>query len=866
MRTVSTRKRLVILTACSVASGMVFSTRVWAQAAPAPVISPAPAAGTANPATPQAQTQSIQAIKVFYKKLLLKEKNVANAISVITPDQIKAVEHTGSIQSVLAQTPSVNEYQSGVGQKLPVITVRGVRASQLADTLDGVPINDLLYGGAGGFLTNNNGAPVTLGQINSSTIYPGIAPPDRAGFATVGGTIAYTTKIPSKERSAKIFGSYGSFDTYNYGFEINTGKLSKSPDAPRFLLRYNQGYSAGYQAGTNNQYEDLMASAIKPYDYGLSRLTATVIYNRDRGYDTNAPIPVPLMANNFYFNFPKSITYLRQNDKYLTAILGDRTYVNSHLILSAHVFFLRNSDVFTSHLNPNYVTFNPAFPYQTTFQVPYLAYLNIGPGQFFGNTIPNIFSYNPIATFGSYTAGEDSEKNFSINKTVGFTPRANIFLPHNVITIGGLFAKETSGGPGNASFIYGADPMPQILGYNSFGYPAGGLQRTVMSVYLQDKIDLLNDKLHIQPGITIQGVYSSNKVAFTTAGNSGTTLPGYKLKNFGRVAEPYIGVSYDLPHHMVAYASYGKGARFAPVGDYVNTTVGTIGTTKAPNPEIVHSYEAGLRYDTNKLYLNADIYYQKITSSFSFLVNYQTGQNVYDNIGSQQFRGEEASVKYNVNNHISVFGNFSHNQSTYLNSFFAQDTPFEGQYGFVFKGDPLAGAPNFFGNFGISYKDGPFDGRLSGHYTGQQFITADIPAAIAGVTSPAIDPQSTAIAPAGFPNVPLALATVPYYPSPQLNLAEKLSGYPPVQYFKLPGYLLMNLYLSYKYKVHFHDVKYIKISLNAQNLLGLKYYQHYFLAPAQIPTGGGGYATTPQYASAYQGPPRSITVGVSAKF
>ncbi len=841
---------------------MVFSTRVWAQTTPA--VGATATAGT-TAATPAQNTQSIQAIKVFYKKLLLKEKNVANAISVITPDQIKAVEHTGSIQSVLAQTPSVNEYQSGVGQKLPVLTVRGVRASQLADTLDGVPINDLLYGGAGGFLSNNNGAPVTLGQISGSTIYPGIAPPDRAGFATVGGTIAYTTKLPSKHRYAKIFGSYGSFDTYNYGFELNTGKLSKSPDAPRFMLRYNQGYSAGYQTGTSNQYEDLMASAIKPYDYGLSRITATVLYNRDRGYDTNAPLPVPLINQNFYYNFPRSLTYLRQNDKYLTAILGDRTYVNSHLILSAHAFFLRNSDVFTSYLAPNAVLFNPAFPYQTTFQVPYLAYGNIGPGQFFGTT-PGIFTYNPLATFGSYPAGENAEKNYSISKTVGFAPKANIFLPHNVITIGGLFAKETQ--KGATSFIYGADPMPQILGYNSFGYPAGGYQRTIMSVFVQDKIDLFHDRLHIQPGVTIQGVYSSNKVAFTTAGGGGAILPGYKLKNFGKIAEPYLGISYDLPDHLIAYASYGKGARFAPVGDYVNTTVGTIGTTKAPNPEIVHSYEAGLRYDTNKLYLNADIYYQKITSSFSFLVNYQTGQNVYNNIGAQQFRGEEASMKYRVTPHISVFGNFSHNQSTYLNSFFAQDTPFEGQYGFVFKGDPLAGAPNYFGNFGISYKKGPFDARLSGHYTGQQFITFDLSPALSNVTTPAIDPQSTAIGPVGFPNVPLGLATVPYYPTPQASLAQELVGLGPVHYFKLPGYLLMNVYLSYKYRVHFHDVKYVKLSLNVQNMLGLHYYQHYYLSYAQIPTGNPNspYQVTSPYASAYQGPPRSITFGVSAKF
>jgi len=59
---------------------MVFSTRVWAQSAPAPVIVPATGAGPiipGGPATPEAQAVHIEKIKKFYHELLLKEKNVA---------------------------------------------------------------------------------------------------------------------------------------------------------------------------------------------------------------------------------------------------------------------------------------------------------------------------------------------------------------------------------------------------------------------------------------------------------------------------------------------------------------------------------------------------------------------------------------------------------------------------------------------------------------------------------------------------------------------------------------------------------------------------------------------------------------------
>jgi hypothetical protein len=49
-------------------------------------------------------------------------------------------------------------------------------------------------------------------------------------------------------------------------------------------------------------------------------------------------------------------------------------------------------------------------------------------------------------------------------------------------------------------------------------------------------------------------------------------------------------------------------------------------------------------------------------------------------------------------------------------------------------------------------------------------------------------------------------------------------------------------------------------------LLGLDYYQHLFYGAAEIPTGGGNYLNTPQYVSAYTGPPRSVEVGATIRF
>ncbi len=917
----SGRSRLFILTACSVASGVVFSARVWAQSAPAPVIVPATGAAPILPtgaATPDAQAIHIAKIKKLYRELLLKEKNISAAVSHISRKQIEATgTEQGSIQSLLKQTPSVNEYQQNLGQGVPVLTVRGVRNSQLAQTLNGtIPLQDLANGGSGAFLSNNLGSPITLGQLDNTTIYPGVAPPDKQGFATIGGTIAYVSKKPTSKPYAKLFGGFGSFDSSNAGFEINTGNIGTAIDAPKALLRYNQSYTAGYPDGNSIRSGDMLFDVVKPYDEGLSHVSATVIFNRADGYIATSPVPVPLINSNSYsFNFPHSLTFTRQNNKYLTAIISDQTFINPHLIISGKLFYLRQPSEFTSYVNQKAI-YNPAnpgvypstypyggsFPYQINFQVPFFP-----NGPFFGPQIPIVQqnsgaalgtggpfpyptgyfppynTYNPqtqgvtlvpnqVGGTGVIEQGLNAEQSTGGSQTVGFTPRVNIFLPDNDITIGGILSKET--GIGGNLYYGSTTPIPQIAA-NQVGTPAGGAQRTIYQVYAQDRINILDNKLHNEPGFELTGVYSSS-IAGYSAGQStltpfnqavggGISATGnYKLQNYSSQIDPYLGVSYDLPYHMVAYAAYGKGARFAPVSDYGLGAVGVgnsiASTTKAPKPEVVHAYDVGLRYDTPRLYLNADFFYQKVTSQFSFFTNYATGVSNYANTGASQYRGYEFSGKYRITHDIEVFGNASYNQANYLNEFFASDTPFQGQFGYVFKGEPLADTPNYLGNFGVEYDHGPYTARLSGQYTGQQYITFDL--------APTL-PNQPQIAPPA-PNSALGLATTPFYPTPQGNLAQKIAGLGPIPHFKLPAYLLMNVYLSYTMHLHGYDhLKSLKFSLNVQNLLGLHYYQHYFLAPSEsvsITSPFNGFISNPTYASAFTGPPRSIYLNVTATF
>ncbi len=820
---INLRGRLLAFTACT----MVGMTMDVAVAQAQTVVTPTPAATSVAVPTPvvvpgegtsaDLNAYQIKKVRILYQKLLLREKDVPSAVTNLDSKDIAAQNPTmGSVQTLLKMTPSVQAYSQGPGQSAPTLAIRGVRNDELAETLDGVPINDLMSG-SGDYLSNNVGSAITLNELGGTTVYPGVAPPDAQGFGTVGGTIAYQTKQPTDDRYAELEGGFGSFDTQHAGFTINTGKMGDGVDAPKAIMLYDQSQTAGYVSGTNAQYHDFLFNIQKPYDNGLSKVGLVVIFNQGKGNIQTEPVPVAVINSNKYtYNFPKSLGYYNQAGQFLTTILSDETYINQYLIFNGSAFFLHSTQSVDSYASA--ATTNGTFPYQVNVQAPYSFY---GPIM---DDNPGAFTYNPDI-FGSYQQGEAYEDTNSAANTVGVTPKLSIFLPHNTITIGGLLAKESgdSGSSVSSEYFYGSSNMPETNGYNSFVY-GGGEQRTVYVGYIDDKVDLLNNHLHIEPGLAVNAAYSSNIQQVTDG-----ALNPHKFQNFSKVGEPYLGISYDFPYHLTAYATYGKSSLDAPVQDYSAGTTSIAGIpegTHAPSPEIVNLYEAGLRYDTPRLYLSADYFYQKVNDAFSFYENFLTNTQYYANTGSYLARGVEIAGKFRVTPTISIEGNGSYNNTDYLSNYFAFDTLQEDQFGYAMQGTPISNIPDFLGNIAVDYDNGPISARLSGQYTGREHQTMDI-------LTPS-DPGSA-----------LSGATT----TDMVNMN--------------PANFIVNFLISYKLPVHTAKIDSLTLTLNAQNIANWHYYNYRY--NSELPS-GGYYSVLPEYESGLIGPPRSLELDLVAKF
>ncbi|WP_428395837.1 TonB-dependent receptor [Lichenicoccus sp.] len=870
---------------------------------------------TPNTAPRPATTESIV---VRAQRRLLREKDSPSAVTELGTSQIAQTGVQGSVATLLRAAPSVYVYQQGIGNNEPVLSIRGTRGLETAQTLDDVPMQDLLYGGSGAFLQNIIGGRFSLEQISGVSIYPGVAYPDKNTFGTIGGTIAYASLRPSPKPYIDVTGSIGSFGTYNEGIELNSGAidspLGTGDNALRMILKYSNLQTNGFIDYTPAKYNNVFFALDKPYDGGLSKLQATIIYNTANGLITPEPVPIPyLNQNGLYSNYSPDQEFSREQNDFLTILLRDDTYINDYLNVGLSTFYLNsdsttmnygNPSIFSTPGVPGSVTVGGASPFNQT-PAGFGQQGDYGPGSIYYQ--PPVYTYDGAAAYSPGTGacpasvaaawagvGQASPCGYNAlastihNDTYGIQPRATITLPEyfgvaNTIKVGGLAAKETQPNP---PYWFGGTSTPprtaaNLTIYSSGDAADGGVQRTIYQGYLQDKIDLLHNTLHLTPGGTLEGTSSSyvgGNVFGGTPSASALASPycqagnpckfgSFQQSKWDRDLLPFFNVSYDLDRVLPAakgvslYASYGESALFAPVSDFSPNLLGA-----PPSASIVHMYEGGVKYNVSNLVLSADYFYQKVDRDFGFFT-YQsgplTGDSLYTNDGQREFKGVEAAATWQVNTHWQLFANVSHTLAKYLATTLAFTSVQEEQFGIALRGKPITGIPDWLSTFGVDYNHhdlalagDALNVRFEGQYTGKQQTSYYL----SGYENIGPLPGVTAL-PGSYGYYEALAGQAVYDPNGGIN-----------------PFVIFNLDANYRLPVqHVGPLKTISFDLNVLNLFNNQYFQYYYRQVT--PTACGvfksgpfkgqqisGEGCTPQFADGLPGEPFAITFTATAHF
>lgn len=666
------------------------------------------------------RVETLSKVEIIARELTLTRipMHAAYSESVIGPSAIRFASPMLDVQGLLERTPSINVRTPAANGVRTNITFRAFSSGQFSETFDGVPINDPFNGGTTNSASTRNNIPLTLNDINSVNIYRGINNPAVTSYNSLGGTIAFEPRTPSNTANASVDLGGGSFSTWFEGLTANTGDIG----GVRSMFSINHNSSSGWQANSGNRNTNLYYAGVLPYDGGDGEVYAYAIYNANKGF-TPHTIPLPLIQQYGYnYGWPLDWTNSYNKDHGGTYILGDRMRVNRLLSFNARVY-ARNVDY-------NRVSYgNPAFSQSAT--QPY--YLPNQPATWPFSPYPGQTSYDPLAAFGSYAAGNAYHTYIYSTQQYGFMPHFTLNLPDNLVKFGGDWSHTKLH---SAEYWYGANPMPMVTGYNDAWNEHDG--RTLGSAFVQDTIRLFGGQLHVTPGLKY--IFART----TDFDNIGFYYPiSGTVADSEHYTSPTLGLNWRPLRHVSLYAAWGKTAKFPGIASYYNN-VGQTNAAGQPvvvplhvTPEYVRDIEAGARYEAHGFEGALNVYREDFANTFIQVTDPTTQLTTTYNGGTSRYEGIELDLQDSFSTAFgafSVFGNVSQNKAFFTSDFTvanaAGTAAIAGQS--VVSGQPLAGVPQHLANLGVGWKWKTWRANLSEHYAGSQYVNeynAGVPSA-----------------------------------------------------------------------------------------------------------------------------------------
>ena len=174
------------------------------------------------------------------------QKNAPFAVTNLKKTELNEFSKTGQeLPFLFARTPGIIAWsENGVGTGTSYMRIRGAGDSRINVTLDGVALNspeDQCV-----FWANMNSYGSLLGNVQ---IQRGVGSSTN-GDGAFGGTVALSSASPSLVPSAEITGSYGSFNTLNFGAKASSGLLWN-----HFIIdgAYHETHTDGFIHGTSGR-------------------------------------------------------------------------------------------------------------------------------------------------------------------------------------------------------------------------------------------------------------------------------------------------------------------------------------------------------------------------------------------------------------------------------------------------------------------------------------------------------------------------------------------------------------------------------------------------------------------------------------
>jgi outer membrane receptor protein involved in Fe transport len=296
--------------------------------------------------------------------------------------------------------------------------------------------------------------------------------------------------------------------------------------------------------------------------------------------------------------------------------------------------------------------------------------------------------------------------------------QAKADLPFNMLTVGGDY---NVGVLHSREYWWSTFDMPKVVGYNDAWDEHDS--RTMWSAYVQDDIHLIDDRLHITPGVK----YMQSSVKDNDALGFFYVPPG-TIKGDAHFLSPTLGASFQVLDDFTVYGAYGRNVKFPDVTALYNELgYGGAVPPVTAQPEYAQDFELGARYQVGTIHAEVNVYSEKFSHVlYTAPIPMGGGASEQLNGGSQRFRGVELQL-------TDEFGEFwIGSWKGFLNASFN-----EAQCATYFKpfsagasdtgngcnvGQQLANVPRYLATAGLIWDYDGWHVDLQGRYVGQQSV------------------------------------------------------------------------------------------------------------------------------------------------
>ena len=605
--------------------------------------------------------------------------NAPFAVTNLPMDQLSDFSKTGQeLPFLFSRTPGILSWsENGVGTGTSYMRIRGAGDSRINVTLDGVPLNspeDQCV-----FWANMNSYGSLLGNVQ---IQRGVGSSTN-GDGAFGGTVAMVTAAPSLAPSAEITGSYGSFNTMNFGAKASSGLLwnhfvvdgAYHETHTDGFVHGTQGRSGSYYGGityTNDRFQLRYKNIGNFENTGQAWNGVTAGDNdyslMDGCYDDGswtytAPTGIHGYEDLFRVGLGQYNTlyeYLVYDENGLFKVDENGHYVTERYQLNDGSYWDRTTDNFWQDHN----LLSAAWEINKHWKTSATLHYTYGYGYYeefrYNNKLASKFGINEFKPDGKPVKSDVVRKKGLRQDTYGLVWNAN-YHDDRWDLIGGLALQQFKGNHfGYLTYIANEAIANQYLVNGEYHYYDSDANK-------RDGSTFVKASCHLTDRWTAFGDLQYRYVAYQTDGINDKFVvndEGNYVNQELHVDETYHffnpkgGISWDLDHHH-AYGSVAVSHREPERNNFTDN-----GSFDYPKPERLIDYEMGYNYTGNTLQAGANLYYMDYTDQFvqTGAVS-DIGEALTTNIKDSYRMGVELSAGVNATPWLTIEANAALSQN-----------------------------------------------------------------------------------------------------------------------------------------------------------------------------------------------------------